>query len=85
MEVGPLLYKKQICEKKCIMCVLFTFLLLYLLEISFPHIIVYSLITGVVTWIFYMQFTILWNMELGPFLHAHNRWNPVFLVLFVWN
>ena len=52
-------------------------LLLYLLEISF-HIIVYSSITGVVTWTFYMQFTVLCNMELGPFLQAHNRWNLVF-------
>ena len=65
------------------MCVLFICLLLYLLDISFPHIIVYSSITDVVTLFFYMQFTNLWNMELGPFLHAHNRWNPVFVILFV--
>ena len=54
-----------------------------MLEISFPHNNVYSSFTDVVTWTFYMQFTILLNMELGPLLHAHNRWNPDFLVLFV--
>ena len=54
-----------------------------MLEISFPQNTVYSSFTDVVTWAFYMQFKILWNMELGPLLHAHNRWNPVFLILFV--
>ena len=41
MELGPLLYKIFTnLQKNCIMYVLFIFLLLYLLEISFPHITV---------------------------------------------
>ena len=83
--LGPLLYKNlyKFAKKLHNVHSINICLLLYLLEISFPHIIVYSSITDVVTETFYMQFTILWNMELGPFLHAHNCWNPVFLVLFV--
>ena len=42
---------------------IFVNIFLYLLEISFSHIIVYSSITDVVTLTLYMQFTILWNME----------------------
>ena len=32
---------------------------------------------------FYMQSTILWNMELDPLLHAHNRWNQVFFLFYL--
>ena len=57
--IGPLLYKNLYkVAKRCIMCVLFIFVLLSLLEIIFPHIIVYSSITEVVTSTFYMQFTV---------------------------
>ena len=66
MELGPLICCIKIfttLRKSGQMFVLFIFLLL---ERSFPHIIVYSSITDVVTWTFYTQFTILWNMEIGP-------------------
>ena len=81
MELGPLLYKNLYkFAKHCIMCVLFIYVLLYMLE----NIIVYCSITGVVTQTFNMQFTILWNMELGPLLHTHTIAEIQFLfVLFV--
>ena len=84
MESEPLLYKNlyKFVKKMRNACSIHIFAIVFVWnKFSSHYRVIFNYKCSL--FFFYMQFTILWNMELGPLLHTHNRWNPVFLVLFV--